>query len=251
LLALAACTAEPPQILSTTPIGDTRDQTGPYRVQSVIRELRSGDRVEVRYTTGAEAGPYIPIQADVSGGIADGEIPGQPAGTHVYYYVAVVRDGSVAVTDPSAAAALKTVGNPTSDAAPIVIADAGLPADAAPPTKTYAFRVLARSGACRADTDCATGEICPDKTCRAYTGDCVGLDAGNLGCPDGYSCDTTRTPELCVIMPKPCNDDTGCPSVETCDPDRLVCVARAPCQSTADCAANEHCDDSFGLCFAN
>jgi hypothetical protein len=250
VLAAAAC-SETPQILSTTPIGDTRDQTGPYRAQSVVRALKSGDTVEVLYTTGAEDGGYIPVTASVSDGIADADIPGQPAGTHIYWFVTVVRDGAMVAWNPANAKGLMTITNPTADAGPLVVPDAGPPADAAPAKDTFEFRVLAHSGACRADSDCATGEICPDMTCRAYSGDCVTLDAGSLGCPDGYTCDTTRTPELCVIAPKPCNTDDDCPSIETCDPGRMVCVARTPCQSTADCGATQHCDDSFGLCFDN
>jgi hypothetical protein len=70
-------------------------------------------------------------------------------------------------------------------------------------------------------------------------------------CPGGTVCDDTRTPALCVIAPRPCDDDLGCASVERCDPDKQVCVARRQCLETTECGAGETCDPSFGLCFTS
>jgi hypothetical protein len=211
LLTLAlGCAPVDPQILSIDSLADTRDTAGPYVVRFTVAALDDDDFLEARYAT-AESGPFSFIPS--SEGALDGQwstsIPGQPAGTTVYYQ-ATVRRGSRVVDE----------------------------------TATASFQVLSPSGSCRVDTDCGEAEICAAGTCRSYSGACVdGL------CPGGHDCDQEREPPLCVLAPHPCQDDLGCPVAEECDAERGFCAARPACLAQEDCPTGYSCEDRLGLCY--
>lgn len=107
-LALGACSeVASPYIDSTSRLGNTPDTVGPYVVQSVVIGVVGSDRVELNYTVDDE-NRYVPLlMAEAN----DGErfsagIPGQPTGTEILYYVAVVRDGERWTADPDGAGAV-------------------------------------------------------------------------------------------------------------------------------------------------
>ncbi len=226
LLSAAACTAEEPRILAVAQLGDTRDTAGPYPVTVVASGVSDGDEVEVYYYTagqeppGADAGGVqaatVKAQEGARSDLFVAGIPGHPAGSEIFYGALTKRDGAVVM----------------------------FPTDI-----PWHFRVLAPSGFCRADSDCQLGlEICADETCRAYQGTCVATPSG-LACPGGYVCDAERDPDLCVIAPHPCANDSHCPSAEECDLSRDECVARVPCDDPTDCTGGYICNENLGLCF--
>jgi hypothetical protein len=100
--ALAACDRAAPSIESTTQLADTADTVGPYTVHTVVVGAE-GDVVELRYVIDDEL-HYIPrrMVADDGGGgeLYIGRIPGQPAGSLVQYYVAVMRGDERVAVDP-------------------------------------------------------------------------------------------------------------------------------------------------------
>lgn len=99
-----ACTA-PPVIESTTRLQATTDTVGPYKVQSIVVGI-TDQVVELRYRPG-DGAPFIPLvmTADDSGERFRAAIPGNPAGTRIGYYVAVLEDGARIAADPDGAAA--------------------------------------------------------------------------------------------------------------------------------------------------
>jgi len=217
-----ACTPEEPRIQAVSPLADTRDTVGPYSVTVVASGVGDGDTVEVLHRVGAvapaEAGEYVGVEAREGqrDDLFTASIPGYPAGTLIEYYAVAKRDG-VAVMPPTG--------------------------------ETWSFRVLALSGFCRADSDCQLGtEICATGTCRVYEGTCVATPDG-LACPGGYVCDVDREPDLCVIAPHPCSNDSHCPAVEECDLTRDQCEARVPCDDPTDCDTGYVCNENLGLCF--
>jgi hypothetical protein len=215
VLLLCACEAPPPAILSTTVPGDTRDVVGPYPVQVVVRDVSGDDSVEVRFSVDSATFVGLPTaERDGRDELRFAEIPGQPRGTRVYLFSTILRDGEVKVSDPAE--------------------DAGY---------YYSF-TIAPLDACRADTDCAPGEICggdPEGRCVAFAGTCV---AG--ACPDGYLCDAD---DLCVIEVIACGSDDGCPSAQECDLERHECRPRRSCSSTMPCPDGQECRPDYGLCF--
>jgi len=104
-LPLLACTPAPPLIEATTRLGATSDTAGPYVVHSVVIGV-DGEAVELNYSVD-DARRFIPVPmlaADDEESFR-GEIPGQPAGSVISYYVAVLRDGEQVASDPDAAGA--------------------------------------------------------------------------------------------------------------------------------------------------
>ena len=101
----AACDVSAPLIESTTRLEPTSDVVGPYVVQSVIIGV-DDENVDLDYLVD-DARRFIPIPMTAVEGeeLFRGEIPGQPSGTVISYYVAVVRDGVRVAADPDAAGA--------------------------------------------------------------------------------------------------------------------------------------------------
>ncbi len=82
----------PPRIIDTEQLADTDDTAGPYVVRAAILDDMTSDRnffdkgVELNYSVGA--GPVQQVPMKHSGGqIYRGEIPGQPAGGTIVYFV--------------------------------------------------------------------------------------------------------------------------------------------------------------------
>ena len=106
LLFLAASCADP-DIESTTLLEETTNTRGPYEIHTVIQSAQPGDKVELFYNA-VDITPahFIPLRMEPQGSdgqAADlfvGQIPGQPAGTTILYYIAVERDGSRVSEDP-------------------------------------------------------------------------------------------------------------------------------------------------------
>lgn len=104
-LAAAGCIEATPIIESTTVLQSTPDAVGPYEVQTVVSGV-TDHVVELRYRF-ADRVRFVPLvmTADQSGERFRAAIPGSPAGTRIFYYVAVLdRDERVAA-DPEAAGA--------------------------------------------------------------------------------------------------------------------------------------------------
>jgi hypothetical protein len=206
LLLLSACAREEPTILSVTFPTDTRSTQGPYAIHVIARGVTGDDEIVARYSTLGTLKSFLPAKAKHRADDADlyvAGIPGQPAGSTVYFYVALLRDGDVLATDPANAPVTTTEG-----------------------TEVYSFGVLTPSGACTVDSQCVAGqEICAAGMCRVSKGTCVPTSEG-LDCPDGYVCDPTRVPEICVIAALRCETDLDCPSQQECDPTMQACVAR-------------------------
>lgn len=203
---ISACAREEPTLLSVSVPGDTRSTQGPYAIHVVARAVSGDDDIVVRYSTLGIPSSFLPAKATLRADDAElyvAGIPGQPAGSSVHFYVAALRDGDLLSTIPANA--------------PVSVSENSL---------DYSFRVLPPSGACLADSDCIFGqEICADATCRVFQGKCV-PSSGGLACPDGYVCDASRVPEICVIAAQSCAEDLDCPSRQECDPDSKTCVAR-------------------------
>ncbi len=224
VLVASACAPESPRILGVSLPGDTRDPFGPYIISTAIRGVTRADRVEAQW---ARDGATVLRTVEGARASDDGELfliglPGQRAGSTVQFLVAVIRDGKVIAQDPPGG-------------------DAG-------PERLYSFRVLAREGACRADSDCTPGaEICADGACREFTGLC---DGPGDTCPDGTACAVDRTPRICLVPARSCLTDAGCPTVEACDLLREICTPRTGCVAVEDCPEGEGCREDLGLCFA-
>jgi hypothetical protein len=104
-LLAVGCTQAPPFIEATTVLTSTSDTTGPYVVHSVVVGV-DGESVELSYLADERARfiPVLMVAADDEERFR-GEIPGQPSGTEISYYVAVVRDGERIAADPETAGA--------------------------------------------------------------------------------------------------------------------------------------------------
>lgn len=101
---VAACGPGRAPIVDVTPIPDTTDTVGPYRLTVVIQDDGEIRSARVRWFTDAI---HTPQPLDL---VRDGEsdrytagLPGQPAGTQVRYLVEVEDDEGRLVTQPPAA----------------------------------------------------------------------------------------------------------------------------------------------------
>ncbi len=107
VLALAllgtGCDTATPVIESTTRLQPTTDEVGPYLVESVIIGAED-DLVQLYYVIGEED-HYLPVRMEPDGERFSAAIPGQPRGTVISYFVAVVRGDVRVVSDPEAGGA--------------------------------------------------------------------------------------------------------------------------------------------------
>jgi len=102
-LAMAACADDPPLIVDTTLVGDTRNNQGPYEVASVVRDDGKIDRVELHYATSRDGTDTVLPMDPRRGQVYHAGIPGQPADTRVDYWVlAVDNDGNTSTDPPNA-----------------------------------------------------------------------------------------------------------------------------------------------------
>lgn len=106
LLLLTSACADP-SIESTTDLESTQNSRGPYQIQSIVHGANTNDSVELFYNA-VDNTPerYIPIRmqpVDNDGQAAElftANIPGQPTGSTVFYYVAIEREGARVSEDP-------------------------------------------------------------------------------------------------------------------------------------------------------
>lgn len=105
LTGLAACAD--PYIESTTVLESSSDSTGPYQVRTVVVGAYASDDVDLMYNP-ADKNPehYIPLamtplEEDArSGELFSADMPGQPAGTTIRYYIRVLRDDETVAEAP-------------------------------------------------------------------------------------------------------------------------------------------------------
>ncbi len=78
-----------PAFTGTTVLGNTTDTAGPYVVESTITDLTGVAERHLYYTSSTTGGPFeAPLTViDVGAGLVRGEIPGQPLGSRVQYWL--------------------------------------------------------------------------------------------------------------------------------------------------------------------
>ncbi len=90
---------QPPQILGMTVWSDTGDTVGPYEVQAAIGENDALLFVTLAYTLNGGALIEVPMPYQ-GGNLFRGEIPGQPPGTSITYYVRTRDVAGNTTTEP-------------------------------------------------------------------------------------------------------------------------------------------------------
>tara|TARA_R110002096_G_scaffold143328_1_gene299131 strand:+ start:100172 stop:100570 length:399 start_codon:yes stop_codon:yes gene_type:complete len=107
LLCLPLSGCADPYFESTTDLGSSADTTGPYRVQTVVVGTHTSDTVELLYNpTDSEPRRYIPLPMEAldedgrAGELFVANIPGQPGGTSIRYFVRVLRDDEQVAESP-------------------------------------------------------------------------------------------------------------------------------------------------------
>ncbi len=78
-----------PSITNVTNLPDTENTAGPYAVQANITDLTGVDSYALHYTSSASGGPYTLAMTVIDGGtgLVEAQIPGQPSGTRVQYWL--------------------------------------------------------------------------------------------------------------------------------------------------------------------
>jgi hypothetical protein len=192
MVLLAACSGEPPRVVSLSLPADTTDTVGPYVVEGELRgDLEDTDLVVCWSVDGAHFLPAVAAPRAGRDDVRAAFLPGQPAGTTVSYLVALVDAGA---------------GCPAFDASATL----------------RSFRVSAADGPCVFDSDCsaADGAFCAHGACHAYDGRCV-----DGACPGGLACDDSGATPTCFVAARTCTSDEECPPLEECDVERGECVA--------------------------
>jgi len=211
LALLAACDGET-AIFGTTQLGDTEDRLGPYVVVTEVSDPDGVDGVNLVFRAGG-TDEVSRSMSEVSGGVYEGSIPGQPPFTVVEYYVEA-RDGDSRVTDPPDA--LTGSGN------------------------RYSFKVL--STRCTGELDCGPGELCDASgRCRQSIGPCT----TDLDCGKGMRCGADGA---CRLAARSCTLDEGCLVGEVCDAILGQCAPRPLCSGGLTCPLDFACETASGLC---
>ncbi|MBI5548977.1 MAG: hypothetical protein HY901_34270 [Deltaproteobacteria bacterium] len=96
-----------------------------------------------------------------------------------------------------------------------------------------AFALVSSAMDCRADSDCASGEVCAGGTC-------IVADCSVTGCPAGLLCD--RATLQCV--PAGCRSDADCGAGLACRNGQ--CIVGPACRADSDCAPGQRC--AAGTC---
>jgi hypothetical protein len=199
-------------IHNVTRLGDTRDHVGPYSVLAEVSDPDGVEFVSLFYQPGL-AGTVRVEMAERREGIFEGDIPGQPPGTRVRYFV-VADDGDDRVTAP---------------------------ADALAPTRgRYAFAVL--TATCTTSLDCDPGETCDASGSCVQTGGTCKKDSD---CGKGFRCGAGGS---CVLATRPCHLDEGCLMGEVCDAILGQCIPRPTCDQTTACPLDFNCSSALGVC---
>jgi len=199
-------------IHGTTKLADTQDRLGPYAVVTDVSDPDGVDSVSLLYRAGST--DLVELAMDeVSGGVYEAAIPGQPPFTSVEYFV-VASDAGTDVTDPPGA--LDSTAN------------------------RYRFSVL--SSKCSADIDCGPGEFCDTSSlCRQHVGACT-TDAE---CGKGMRC---WTDGACRLAARACLLDESCLVGEVCDAILKECAPRPICDELLTCPLDYSCDEKDQVC---
>jgi len=78
-----------PYIEDVTQLGDTQDTAGPYVVEALVNDMTGVSSRHLVYTSSTGGGPFVlPLTViDALTGLVRGQIPGQPDGTRVQYWI--------------------------------------------------------------------------------------------------------------------------------------------------------------------
>jgi len=213
---LLACSGPDPVIVATTVLGSTHDVVGPYHVDSVILSATGDDTVELMLSIDTSAANnFSALSMADDDELYRGTIAGQSAGTDVFYFVRVTRDGEVVARDPASAVA-----------------------------QSYGFQVLRPDGACIVDSECALGaETCVDGACTPIAGTCTDTEQ----CPAGYRCDVETG--TCLLHARSCDSDLDCPTSDHCAAGE--CAPRHLCSDVLPCPDDFTCNVALGRCYAD
>ncbi len=94
-----------PSFLNTTNLSNTTDTTGPYVVESAITDFTGVADRHMYYTSSVTGGPFevsLTI-VDPQTGLVRGEIPGQPVGTRIQYWLTAADVLGYESSDPAGA----------------------------------------------------------------------------------------------------------------------------------------------------
>ena len=75
-----------PLFVNTTDYGMTTDTTGPYEIMTTVQEYSGLAELELRYNAGGAGWVAVPF-VNQGGNLYRAEIPGQPEGTQIHYYL--------------------------------------------------------------------------------------------------------------------------------------------------------------------
>lgn len=206
-----ACGSEP-RISNTTQLGNTYDQEGPYIVRTVLAGKDNADNVRLFYgvTQGEIQTETVNVteleMEEISQGVYQGEIAGQPAFSRILYYVDI-KNGNSWDSDPQNAK--ESYDN------------------------WFGFWVL--GSPCESEIDCGPAEICePSGQCRILEGGC----SSEINCGKGFRCGADGE---CHLMTRFCTLDKGCLSGEVCNIGLQQCMPRPRCDEDFTCPLDFVC----------
>ncbi|MEY3011744.1 MAG: hypothetical protein RIT45_479 [Pseudomonadota bacterium] len=108
-----------------------------------------------------------------------------------------------------------------------------------------------KNGACKADTECQSGNACVTATCDTQTNNCVlkGTASGTT-CNDGDLCtvdDKCDGNGTCASKPKDCDDGDACTLAPACEAGICSQTGKVDCDDFDPCTADA-CDSKNGQC---
>jgi len=107
IVALGACAAPLPTFVSVLGPTSSADPVGPYRIEAYVDAPAGVHRVACRWVTGDDLASYAELPMTLEGRDDSGpwvvEIPGQPPGTEVSYYLVLVDEAGGLVRYPAQA----------------------------------------------------------------------------------------------------------------------------------------------------
>jgi Cys-rich repeat protein len=97
------------------------------------------------------------------------------------------------------------------------------------------------TGYCTQDSDCGSGLVCDDGTCKPEGRGCDSDEE----CPDGTVCEEAY--RVCVPDPS-CDSDAECPSGSVCNEETRACEPTQGCTADGQCPDGQYCDEDRGTC---
>ena len=91
-----------PAFSGTTQLGNTVDEEGPYIVETTVTEYSGSDELSLYYRTLVTEWESVPL-TDQGGGLYQGEIPGRPMNSTIFYYLYGLDIGGNESFDPTGA----------------------------------------------------------------------------------------------------------------------------------------------------